>query len=266
MKRSGWYSLAAIAALLIGGVAPSAYAAVPANDLIADAVAVTALPYSDSSSTVEATTTGEPTDCMTSPAIWYKYTPTAAISVQADTIGSGFDTKLAIYQGKPRSSSAAIACDDDGGGYPASLIAISLAPRVTYYIMVGGYGDFTGSTVFNLTQKTDVPSWSVVTSATVNGNGALDVTGSFTCAENTTGTLDWVDFRQVFRDGSEAWGYLEPAASCGTTFTGTVFPASSTVFARGKVEVAAYTNVYTSEYAGGLYQASFTTIRVPLAR
>ena len=89
-----------VSALTLGGLAQPAWAAAPANDLVSGATTISALPYTDSSSTLEATATGEPTDCITSPAIWYSYRPTTTVAVQADTIGSGFDTMLAVYVGR----------------------------------------------------------------------------------------------------------------------------------------------------------------------
>ena len=85
-----------VAGMLVG-LAPSAFAAAPGNDNVADATDVASLPFSDSSvDTTEATT--EATDPLTcsgaAHSVWYVYTAGADGFVNFNTFGSDFDTVL----------------------------------------------------------------------------------------------------------------------------------------------------------------------------
>jgi len=79
------------------------------------------------------------------PDVVYQLPLGVAATVTIDTIGSGFDTVLALLD----SGCSEIDCDDDGAGYPESRIITSLAAG-TYYIVVDGYGGASGSYVLNV--------------------------------------------------------------------------------------------------------------------
>jgi hypothetical protein len=268
MKRIAWFSIIGVAAVIVTGGASPAFAAVPVNDLISNATAISALPYTDSSNTAEATSTGEPTDCMTAPAIWYKYQPTATMGVEANTIDSGFDTKLAMYQGKPGSHSKAITCNDDQGASTSAVVAY-LNPKYTYYFMVGGYGVETGSTVFRLEQYSTVPVVGFTVSATVDASGTVNVSGTLTCDVNTLGTLTDVSLSQSFRDGTWAYGSMSTSVECGAadrSFSGTVSSGNAEkAFQRGQIEFRAW-GWYATIDVPSLVITQWKTVRVPLAR
>lgn len=265
MKRFVPLVYLGVSALVIGGASAPAWAAVPGNDLISNATIVGALPYTDSSSTAEATTTGEPTDCVSGPAIWYRFRPTSTVGVQADTLGSGFDTKLAVYQGKPGARSTALACNDDSGGYGTSEIALYLNPKYTYYFMVGGFSSNTGSTEFSLTQQTTVPVEKVTLAASVSSTGTVELSGSLWCDANTSGTLSGMWLFQRNRDGTEAGGYAGVLASCGDVFTATATASYGTQFQRGTVQVSLSGSYYTADFPE-LAIDDYQTLRMGAAR
>jgi hypothetical protein len=128
--------VAAVAATTLFAGAGPAWAAPPPNDDFDAATVVTEpLPFTDSISTVEATTAADdPVDCGGNVAtVWYTYTPSAAGPVSADTIGSDYATTLSVYTGT-RGALTQIACDAPFGTARVTWDAVA---GTTYYLMVG---------------------------------------------------------------------------------------------------------------------------------
>ncbi|MDQ7026103.1 MAG: S8 family serine peptidase [Anaerolineae bacterium] len=130
----------------------------PPNDEIANAIVISALPYSNGQDTSAATNTvGDPIpSCVTNigKTVWYQYTPPATQQVIFDTAGSNFDTAMAIYSGSVGSLTQ-VACNDDES-FPSistSKITITLTGSTTYYIVVGGWNSRSGSMILNVSEK-----------------------------------------------------------------------------------------------------------------
>ena len=86
-----------------------------------------------------------PGHCLTSPNIWYIYTATCTGEATVSLCGSGYDTKLAVYNGggcNP-SYSRLIGCNDDSCGWQSEITFDATAGQ-QYLIEVGGFGDNTG--------------------------------------------------------------------------------------------------------------------------
>ena len=101
---------------------------------------VTGLTFDTSDATFDG-----PGHCMTSPNIWYIYTATCTAEATVSLCGSGYDTKLAVYNGgwcNP-SQSRLIECNDDYCGWQ-SEITFDVTAGQQYLIEVGGFGDNTG--------------------------------------------------------------------------------------------------------------------------
>ena len=83
--------------------------------------------------------------------LWYTYIPSCAGTVEVNTIGSNFDTRIAVYPDAdgttcPIGANAAIACNDDiGFGDLQSRLTFSAIPGVRYIIRVGSYAANTGN-------------------------------------------------------------------------------------------------------------------------
>jgi Ca2+-binding RTX toxin-like protein len=131
----------------------TAGAAPPPNDAFAAGTTIGAIPYQDAQSTVEATAEpGEPTS-QCGPAaksVWYRFTPATDVVLRADTLGSDFDTVLAVWTGSDLASLSPVACNDDV--FSAQSIAVFAAEAgVTYAFQVGGYDPReTGALTFRL--------------------------------------------------------------------------------------------------------------------
>jgi hypothetical protein len=141
-----WWRLMGVALLLL---CTTVAGAAPANDEIAQATVITALPFTDSPLyTTAATTAADDPDCAgRGHTVWYVVTPAANLSMIVHTFGSKYDTTLSVYAGAPGALTP-IACNNDYfNGNSSSLqsrVAFSAAAGTTYYIMVGSSGSGPG--------------------------------------------------------------------------------------------------------------------------
>src|SRR5206468_3383843 len=103
----------------------------------ADAITVTA----DSTTIVPTagftTETSEPLLCPVSATAWAVFTPAADGVYQIDTIGSDYDTGLAVYTGTALASLSLVANDDDSGGSSTSRLVLEMIAGTQYYIQAG---------------------------------------------------------------------------------------------------------------------------------
>lgn len=143
--------------VFVMAAAPLAFAEPPSNDSVAQAEEVT-LPFADVTDTSEATTeVGEPiTDCDPRPTqntIWYSFTPTESGRVFFDTLGSDFDTIVAIYtkRGMPHpldvTGHQGLALFDCQDPDIEDEFSLWLGEGVTYLFQVGGHIDHPGGVV-----------------------------------------------------------------------------------------------------------------------
>ena len=175
-----------VPALLLLAASP-AIAQPPANDDFDSATVVPGLPFTDQLNTTEATTAADDPDCSGQGAtVWYSFTPTADLRVEANTLGSDYDTTLSAYTGT-RGALTQIACNDDAAGSLQSRVRFDAAAGQTYFFMVGSFASGPGG---NLTFNVDVappplelgltidPTGSVVPS-----KGVATISGTVTCSQ-----------------------------------------------------------------------------------
>jgi hypothetical protein len=82
--------------------------------------------------------------------LWWKWTAPANGTLTVSTVGSDFDTVLAVYTGSAITSLTLVANDDDSGGNRTSLATFVVAPGTTYQIAVDGYSGSSGNVTLNL--------------------------------------------------------------------------------------------------------------------
>ena len=132
-----------------------------ANDAFANAVSVGSLPYSDQVGTTTATTqTGEnlsPAMCNLGNAsmghtVWYRFTsPNSGLQITSSTMGSDYDTVLAVWKGTSLGNLVGVKCNDDiSSTNRSSRVAFNVAAGTTYYFQVGGWGALSGNLDFSL--------------------------------------------------------------------------------------------------------------------
>ena len=82
--------------------------------------------------------------------VWWTWMALTNALVTVDTIGSSFDTLLAIYTGTNVSGLALVASDDENGATNTSLVAFSVVAGATYQIAVDGRNGASGNIALHI--------------------------------------------------------------------------------------------------------------------
>ena len=167
---------------------------VPANDDFEDAQGMGPLPATAVLSTVEATSADDdPADCdIGGHTVWFTFTPTVNMRLNANTFDSDYDTGIAVYTGS-RGNLSLVICQDDVilGEFTQTNVNFDAVAGTTYFFMVGSFGDSPGGNlVFRVNTALDLgltvdPSGSVDAKA-----GVATIRGTVTCAEPAFVGLD----------------------------------------------------------------------------
>ncbi|MGI8809038.1 MAG: Calx-beta domain-containing protein [Acidimicrobiales bacterium] len=124
----------------------------PVNNNFAAATAVAGATGTINGSNVGATKeTGEPAHAGNAggKSVWYRWTAPATGTVSFDTVGSNFDTLLAVYTGTAVNALTAVASNDDTGGGLQSKVTFNVTSGVVYRIAVDGYNGLNGTVKLN---------------------------------------------------------------------------------------------------------------------
>lgn len=124
-----------------------------ANDAFANAETLAGTSTSATGSNYDATAqAGEPAHAGQTAAksIWWKWTAPANGSCTVDTIGSPFDTVLAVYTGSSFSSLTSVASDDQSGGSNTSKVSFNTTTGTTYFFAVDGRSGAGGAVALHL--------------------------------------------------------------------------------------------------------------------
>ena len=192
--------------------ATPARAVPPPNDTAATATAVTTLPMTFEADTREATVDSVHRDCVGGRSVWYRHRPPTTARVKIATIGSSYDTVLAVYQGA-RSPSTRIACNDDAAGL-ASAVQPRLAAGRKYWIAVssccGRRSGRGGDLVLRLYQGGTPDLQLTVDSAEAGAvSGRLRIHGTVSCATPSAVFAEVVVSQAVGQNVARGWGWLE---------------------------------------------------------
>jgi hypothetical protein len=151
-----------VLAIAFAGFTP-ALAAPPANDDFNSATSIGTLPFTTSQDTSEATAAGDdPIECHNSGSVWYSFTPAANMLIVADTVGSDYDTTMAVYTG-PQGGLTLVpgACNDDFYGLQ-SQVEFNAIGGTTYYFLLGRCcgtgGSGGGNLVFSVQEEAPPPN------------------------------------------------------------------------------------------------------------
>jgi hypothetical protein len=129
--------------------------AAPSNDNFAGRTTIGAIPFSELN--LDTTTaTEEGSDPQVNVAcdgkllakgwksVWYQYTPGVNEFVSFDTVGTNYDTYIAVWNNPSFNNSSFVGCDDDiNAGYQSKLL-ISATAGTTYYIEIAQYNGTQG--------------------------------------------------------------------------------------------------------------------------
>lgn len=157
IRLSATRATLAATVLLASLGAPALAAGPPPNDDWVNAPVITAVPFSDSVDTTEATTNGDPFNYCGggSATVWYRIELAADARVELSTAGSDYDTVIDANQWiDPPGAFGPIGCDDNGGAGDTSRLVLDLSAGQVYAIMVssrlgqpGGHLSFAVSSV-----------------------------------------------------------------------------------------------------------------------
>ena len=140
---------------------------------------------------------GEPSHASTygSHSVWYCWTALRAGGMEWSTMGSDFDTSLAIYTGDSVSQLTAIASDNDSGSGGTSILRFNAISNTVYHIAIDGRGNAMGHVSL---------AWEYLTarlSIDRNTNGTLTLTlsgadGTYNLSASSTLT-NWTDLGTI---------------------------------------------------------------------
>jgi hypothetical protein len=169
------------------------------NDDFDEATVIASLPFTDNVSTTQATTAADDPDCFgRAHTVWYSFTPTEGVSIEADTFGSDYDTTLSAYTGS-RGALTQVACNNDFSFGQASRVRFNASAGVTVSIMVGSFDETDGGELF-LTVRTLPPP--VVLGVTIDPTGSVDrngvasIRGTVSCSREALGISMFGTLRQ----------------------------------------------------------------------
>lgn len=124
----------------------------PDNDDFDNATIIPGLPYSTTQQTDAATSAPDdprPSCWDVGPNVWYRFTAPQDMILHLDTLGSSYDTWLAVLTGS-RGALTELACNDDASeGDLDSLLEVAVDGGATYHILIGGDDGESGTLVFS---------------------------------------------------------------------------------------------------------------------
>jgi hypothetical protein len=224
--------------------------AAPTNDDFANALVITALPFTHNVNTSAARTDhDDPLNdegcgfgSIGGHTVWYRFTPTQNVRINASTVGSNYDPNMFVYTGT-RGDLTRVACNF----LPASLTFNALAGE-TYFFLVGSFGEEPGGNlVFTVDVGLEV-GIAIDPEGSVNpSTGVVTISGTVTCSRPAFFELGGsVQQRKAFA----SQGSLFASSNCDgvTRWEGEVV-AESGRFVPGPAEVS----------AGALFTADATT-------
>lgn len=206
-----------VAALLATTTPSVARAAVaPPNDLISAATSITGVPFLSSQDTRRATRSTDDGRCVSQASVWYRFRPTTTTRARLTTVGSDFDTVLAVFRGT-RSNRTLVRCDDDGVGLQ-SATQLRFVAGQTYWVAVSACCTASatgGNAELRLYRGRAADVTATLDSVESGGvSGRLALTGTIECP---TPSIAAVEVTVSQRNGDQvARGYqIEELAYCG---------------------------------------------------
>ena len=165
----------------------------PPNDDFDHPTVVPSVPFTVSEDTSNAT--GAPDDPFCaggSQTVWFAFTPTVDMRIEANTFGSSYDTALSVYVGQ-RGALTQIACNDDAAFTAQSRVRFDAVAGTTYYFMAASrFPVSPANLVFNVLQAPAALSINPTVSqfASVKPTtGVVTLSGSVTCSQPAFVTL-----------------------------------------------------------------------------
>ena len=236
----------------------------PPNDDFNTPTVIPSMPFTTSQNVTNATSAFDDPFCVGhAQTVWFAFTPTLNMRIEANTFGSNYDTTLSVYTGS-RGSLTQLACNDDSGsssGFLQSRIRFDAVAGTTYYFMVSSFSFFPVSNanlVFNLLPAP--PPLSITPSVFQFGSvdpstGAATISGSVSCSQlafvtisgqlkQTHGSSSTFGFFSVFVPCNGTTPWSASIQTVGQTFHGR---ALADLFTGGPADVTASASAFDFE-------------------
>jgi hypothetical protein len=247
----------------------------PPNDDFNAPTVIPSIPFTTSQDVTNATAAFDDPFCVGhAQTVWFAFTPTQNMAIEANTFGSTYDTTLSVYTGF-RGSLTQLACNDDSVSLQ-SRIRFNAVAGTTYYFMVSSFSFFPVSNanlVFNLVPG---PQPLVITPSVVQfgsvrpSTGAATLSGFVSCSQpafvtisgqlkQTHGPASTFGFFSVFVPCNGTTPWSASIQTVGQTFHGR---ALADLFTGGPADVTASASAFDFEN-GVLVQRNFA-VRISL--
>jgi hypothetical protein len=166
-----------------------------ANDNLADAGVITGTSATRNAATALATKETDEPNHAGNPggkSLWWTWTPAASGQVTISTIGSSFDTLLAVYTGSALASLSQVAADDDSGtGGGTSLVQFSAVAGTAYRIAVDGFAGASGDIVLNLNQVAPPANDNFANRIVLTGSSAQGTSSTTSASSEVNEPVHW---------------------------------------------------------------------------
>ena len=250
------FFLAGAIAGSLAAVPVSAEAAPPGNDDIRAATTVTSAPAAFLVDTRGATASPSDGPCVAGASVWYRVRPTATQTMRVVTLGSNYDTVLAVFSG-PRNARTLLKCRDDTNFGLFSAVQLRFAAGQTYWVAVSACcGDHRHGRDLDL--RIYPPATSSVTTAVdkvVAGDvsGRLTVSGTTTCGLRAAAFVNIRASQRVGDGVARAFSGAEipVCTSPGQAWTATFDSETAVAFREGRVYLTVHTDASDGISAAG---------------
>ena len=237
MKRQ--MAFVVIACSVVAATALPALATAPSNDLVRNATVISSVPFSVELDATDSHTDG-PNVCRGNRgSVFYKFRPSSDMQLQADTLGSRYDTVLTVLRG-PIGDLRLVACNDDRLGLD-SAVRFDARAGVRYIFMVsrccGSGAGHGGQLDFWLGEASTDPfeiEVDVTSGIADPASGEIDIEGTIDCTHRSVGDI-WGTVRQRRGEFYVARGSFSLSFTCtdSTPWSGSVQLEGDIAFAPG---------------------------------
>lgn len=122
----------------------------PPNDNFENATVISSIPFTTTEDATNATVAFDDPFCVSrNQTVWFAFTPVQNMRLEANTVGSSYDTTLGVYTGS-RGALNQIGCNDDSNGTLQSSVRFDAIAGTTYYFEVSSFANTAAGLVFNL--------------------------------------------------------------------------------------------------------------------
>lgn len=247
----------------------------PPNDDFNNPTVIPSMPFTVSQDVTNATTAPDDPFCVgRTQTVWFSFTPTINMRLEANTFGSNYDTTLSVYTGA-RGALTQLACNDDSNSTVQSRVRFDAVAGTTYFFMVSSFSFFPVSSAnltFNLVPAP--PPLAISPSVTQFGSvdpstGAAAISGFVSCTQPAFVTISG-QLKQS-HGGTPISGFFSAFVPCnGTTpwtaniqSTLSLFHGrSAALFTGGKADVTATASAF--DFENGVFVQTNLAVTITL--